>query len=45
MKQIFTTLILAAILGSACGQKHQTIEISDQPVSTNFMGNGVEWSA
>lgn len=45
MKKIFTSFILLAILCSACDKKYRTVEISVQPVSVNFMGNGVEWSA
>lgn len=42
--RIFIFSILVGMLAS-CSNKLQTIAMSDKPVSTNFVGNGVEWSA
>lgn len=41
------TIIISilSLLLLSCKQMINTIEISDVPVSTGFMGNGVEWSA
>ena len=44
MKKILFTAILACTLLS-CNKSELKIEISETPVSQNFMGNGVEWSA
>ncbi|MDR2003150.1 MAG: hypothetical protein LBQ74_08995 [Prevotella sp.] len=45
MKKILIAASILLTLFCSCGEKHPVLEISTQPVSTGFLGNGVEWSA
>ena len=45
MNKVIPLLAILLWFCTACGEKKSTLVISDQPVSANFMGNGVEWSA
>ena len=45
MNKVIPLLAILLWFCTACGEKKSTLVISDQPVSANFIGNGVEWSA
>lgn len=45
MKNIILALSVLSSFCGACDEKQDLMVISNQPVSTQFMGNGVEWSA
>ena len=43
MNKVIPLIAMLLLFCTACVEKKSTLIISDQPVSANFMGNGVEW--
>ena len=44
MKNLYASFFMAVLILQSCSSV-EVLVLSDEPVSENFVGNGVEWSA